>query len=461
MSSWILGLAALAPAVASLLLPDGRQGDQRVLWLGAAVAFGLCSLLLALHFGPRTRFAPAAQAAAAGFQPRLLLLVALSARLLAAFGPLRFDDDLWRYLWDGIATSSGVSPYRFAPSQVLEHDPRFDALLLDPADEAALERLARRAEGAPARQALEHINFPFYPTLYPPTSQLAFAATAALAPGSPRLLRLLFALADTGTVALLLGLLRRLGKPPWWALAYAWHPLPILELSAAGHQDALGIALVLAGAFSLLAARRGAAGALAAAAAGVKLFPAGLLWLWCRPLGRRGSVGALVAALALLLPFAWLGPPSLAGLGAYLGRWEFFSGPFAVLTALLGGRADLARGAVALAALGWLVALRPWREGTTALALERGWSWVEGMLVLSPVVDPWYLPWALAPTVLRGSLAWPLFATLVPLSYLPAGPNGHSAALRAAVWLPFLAVWVWEKRGWVRGWTPGMLEVST
>ncbi len=327
---------------------------------------------------------------------------------------MRFDDDLWRYLWDGAVTTSGVSPYRFAPQAVREHDPELDPLLYGEETARQLARLAARAAEPPVGEALERVNFPFLPTLYPPTSQLAFAAAAVLAPGQQRPWRALTAAADLLVVVLLLRLLAALGRPAWWAAAYALHALPALEYAAAGHQDPLGIALLLAAALALLGCRRGAAGAL----------------------------------LALALPFLWLGPPDPAGLSTYLRQWEFFSGPYALLAGLTAALSHPGAGRTVLAAVLLLLAAadRFWRPRNPVDTLARGWRWLEVLLVLSPVVDPWYLPWGLAITTLRGSLAWPLLAALIPAAYLGYSFEGHSLGLRLVVWLPFLLLWWRELR---------------
>jgi hypothetical protein len=418
-------LLALIPGIAAALAPAGELGD-RVVLLSAAVAGSLVLLMLGLA------------ARGAVHLPRLsvVLLGAALLRLLPLAGPPRFDDDLWRYLWDGAATTACLSPYRFAPQQVRDFDPVFDPLLLAPAELRELERLVARAQDGRLRAALERINFPFYPTLYPPTSQAAFALTAALAPGSERLWRAFAALADLAAAGLLVLLLRRLGRPTWWAAAYALHPLPALESAAAGHQDALGIALLLAAAFLLLGRRRAWAGALLSASAGVKLFPALLLAAWARSLRCRGLLAAAAAAAALGLPFLWLGAPRLEGLQAYVGRWEFFSGPYALL-ALLGGD----RNSLAVLLIGLALLCRPWRAREPAATVALGLGWVEALVLLSPVVDPWYVPWALAAGATRGSTAWPLFGLLVPLAYVPFAPAAeHSWQLRLLAWLPAAAL---------------------
>ena len=47
-------------------------------------------------------------------------------------------------------------------------------------------------------------------------------------------------------MALLVLALRSTKRSAWWLALYAWHPLPLTEIAASGHQDIIGIALIVA-----------------------------------------------------------------------------------------------------------------------------------------------------------------------------------------------------------------------
>lgn len=433
----VLVLAAgLVPGLAAAAFPAGEAGDRSVLAAGAASALGL---VVAWSLWRRGRWVPPGPAAIA--------VSALVLRLLVWAGPVRFDDDLWRYLWDGVATLAGVSPYRFAPQAVAEFDRELDPLILGEERAAELETLAARAADPAAGALLSRINFPHLPTIYPPLSQLAFAAVALLDPGGERLWRAVAGGADLAVVLLLMQVLRALGRPVWWAAPYALHPLPALEFAAAGHQDPLGIACLLAAVLALIRLRRAAAGAWLAAAAAVKLFPVVLALPWARRLGLSGAAALAAAGLVLALPFALMGLPDPAGLAAYLGGWEFFSGPYAVLGAgarLLGLDAVFpSRGTGGRFLLAAVLALAAWAGRRRLQGLAGGLLGLELLLILSPVVDPWYVPWGLASGAIRGSTAWPVFALLVPVSYFGLTSEGHPWGLRLLAWVPFL--WLWAR----------------
>jgi hypothetical protein len=82
------------------------------------------------------------------------------------------------------------------------------------------------------------------------------------------------------TVAVTIGLLRRLGRPATLVVAYLWHPLPVWEIANNGHVDALMIALMMLG-----------------------------IWIAVRGWALRGAL--VVAMAALVKPFAILVLPAL------------------------------------------------------------------------------------------------------------------------------------------------------
>jgi len=431
----------LATSVAALLSPAGPEGDLRVLLVGATGGLLLVAYLLAIRAG---RARPPTLA--------VLLIVTILPRILVVAGPLRIDDDIWRYLWDGLTLSAGVSPYAFAPQAVLEFEPEWDRILIDDnARFSNLETLAALGQEPENREILEQINFSFFPTIYPPASQWTFAALAVVSPGQERAVRAAMAALDVVTAFLLYALLGALGRPQWWALSYAWHPLPLLEFGSAGHQDVLGIFALAAALLALSRARspvrlgrsaQGLAGLLLALSIGAKLFPVAIAWIARRRLGALGVSALVVTTVLLGAPLLLQGDIDPAGLQAYLRQWEFFSGPFAIVGALTKTYSRTIVAAILLAAL--FAIGRRVRSATETVAAST--RWVEICIILSPVVDPWYVPWALALTSLRGSLAWPLFALAIPLAYLPAPPEGHAWALRALVWVPFLVAWGAELR---------------
>jgi len=131
--------------------------------------------------------------------------ITIGARLLLL--PMYPGDDIWRYLWEGMIQLQGYSPYLTPPSSA--------------------ELISLRTEYWPL------INHPDITAVYPPLTQLAFWALAAISE-SVILFKSAFILADLATCWLLF---RRFGAPA--TLLYAWNPLVIYNFAGGGHYDSL------------------------------------------------------------------------------------------------------------------------------------------------------------------------------------------------------------------------------
>lgn len=232
--SWCCYLAIAVGAQS--LHGSGSQGHSLLGLLALFVtAFGLH--LLALRWALRM------------LDDRRLLMIlwigAIAFRLpLLICNPIE-EIDLYRYVWDGAVSNCGVSPFRYAPQQVLAASPT-DTLPDD------LARLVRLRESSPElTEILERVHFGELPTIYPPVSQVVFACGSWLTPaGSSVALRLTsmktwFTLFDLLTLAVVLQLLLLLNRHRGWAFTYGWCPLVIKEIANSGHLDALAVFLTM------------------------------------------------------------------------------------------------------------------------------------------------------------------------------------------------------------------------
>lgn len=377
---------ALAAATAGVAWLGDLADSPRsfVLLFGlAGAAYGLAAVLV-------VRRPPRGRAALLG-----ILGVGLGLRLLLLPTAPTLSHDLYRYLWDGRLAVAGVSPYRYPPSA-----PELRALR----DEALYPRLSHRE----------------WRTIYPPGAQLLFAAATRLTPSSVLGLKLLFVAFDLLTLGLLLGWLRALGRPPAWALLYAWHPLVIVEIAGSGHLDAVALAATVAALWAATRGREGWAGALVGAGALVKLYPVLLLAAVAgrRPL-RAGlaCLGVIVGGYAV---YAGDGLTAAGSLPRYLAEESFNGGlrtALEVALAPLGPGARLAARLVPLAALAAV---------TLAVALlARGvpvWRralWVTGAyLVTTPNLFPWYALWIVPVAAVAAAWPWLYLTCAVGLAYV-------------------------------------------
>ena len=194
-------------------------------WGASAVA------LLGLFFGLRVK---------SNFRVLVgvIVLVAVSTRLLLVFSNPILEVDFYRYLWDGIAANQGVAPYKYSP----------DAVLRSNADDPELKLLqAAIAKSPSAFTIVSRVHFEQYTTLYPPVSQAVFRTTTAIVPDEASVdahiasIKFMLVLFDFGTMAALGWMLFFLKKHPAWLMAYAWNPLVMKEISNGGHLDSIAI----------------------------------------------------------------------------------------------------------------------------------------------------------------------------------------------------------------------------
>ena len=388
-AAWTVAAAGLA-----LLLASGFRGPFAFVAQVAlyAVLFALLLPVLAPALRRPERNDDALPAARS--RARRLVIVLAAAALGRGFllaAPPTLSGDLYRMVWEGQVVAAGQDPWRLPP----------DA-----------------PELAPLRERLpeirERVEYWKLPAIYPPGAQWFAAAVTSISP-RPAALKGALLLAEAALVGALLLLLRRRGLDPLLVVAYAWNPLPLVEIAGSGHGDILGVALV---AWALVAAAAGrplAAAALGAVSGTVKFAGFALLpFLLRAAAGVRRRIAmalvALVAAAAVVAPFVVAGGAvggAVGGLrerfaefafsvGHYLRHWQFNESLFLPLEAALGAAARPVAGALFAAVFLALALRRPAPPPSLAFALLAG-----SAFLLSPTAHPWYLLWCLPFLVLH------------------------------------------------------------
>ena len=210
----------------------------------------------------------------------LILGVGLSTRLVALFTCPILEIDYYRYMWDGKVLSHGVSPYQYSPEQILNAQGDAEEGL------RSLNSLAIRSESN--HTILSRVHFEDYTTIYPPVSQVVFAAAMSCIPESANVqthitwMKFVLVLFDVGTLFLILGLLQALKRHYGWLIVYAWNPLVIKEIANGGHLDSIATLFTVLSLFVFVkwfrsaGHRRGLVAASAVAlglGVGAKLFP--------------------------------------------------------------------------------------------------------------------------------------------------------------------------------------------
>jgi hypothetical protein len=342
----------------------------------------------------------------------LILATAVALRVIAFAVPVGITTDAYRYVWDGRLQAGGVNPYLTVPA-----DPR-------------LQRFREEA-------IYPNLNGPdIYPTIYPPTAQIAFLLATRLIDGIDGI-KLLMAAAEIAIMAALLAWLRTLQLPLNRVLIYAWHPLPLWEFTAHGHIDALVALFVTLGMLAAARGRAGWTGAAFAAAALVKYWPAYLAAAVWRRWDWRPLVAALATIVLLYVPYVapWLYgfgfdavpvPKVVGSLFKHLDAegyneegWGFFLAyaPKHFGWFDIGGQRYARLAALALLALGAWVALRH-KPASEPPDPRLAMLLITAFLLLISPHYPWYYALAV-PLLVAAPYPATLYVTLaVPLLYV-------------------------------------------
>lgn len=347
----------------------------------------------------------------------IVLAGALVVGLAALAGPPNTSTDSARYAWDGIVQNAGVSPYAHTPqSEALAHL-RTDWLFPDKVNgtcDNLKPRLHGLGDGADGHCVA--INRVDVPTIYPPLAEMWFALVRLVVPASAQYMPFQVAglLVSLGVTVGLLVVLRRLGRPAWWAALWAWSPLVASEAVTNSHVDVLGAALATAGAVLVAFGRPLWGGIALGAATAAKLIPAIVYppllgrwrhW-WAVPVG--------IAVFALLyVPYViTTGPKVLGYLPGYLSEEGYEDGSrFALVSLVVKGDAGTAVvGLLVLAAavVAWRLSdpSRPWSGEVLVIGVT--------FLAVTPRY-PWYALLLIPFVVLSGRWEWQAIALAIAL----------------------------------------------
>jgi alpha-1,6-mannosyltransferase len=290
---------------------------------------------------------------------RVAIGFAIASRIPLAVGPVNFDSDMVRYVWDGRVQRFGYNPYEVVPA--------------DPA-------LAHTHTTETVRMPSRHARTP-----YPPAAQLFFRGMVTLSE-SARVMKVVLTVADIATIFLLWKWLRRVGVNEWLVLTYAWNPLVILEVAHSGHIDALGTFWIVAAAYWMAHRHRALAIVAYTLAVATKLLPIVLAPLFIgRVRVRDLALGAAVLA-ALYLPFAIGTELPVGAVPNVVAHIRFNSPVFRPLAWIV------SPGWAASLALLIAIAAAVWARVKLDINDPASWAWPMALaLVCAPVIYPWYL----------------------------------------------------------------------
>jgi hypothetical protein len=367
---------------------------------------------------------------------RIVIPVAILARVVLLPSTPIQEDDIYRYIWDGKVTAAGLDPYRFSPTDI----ERFEVEGSAPSrgDVPALLRLValKRSESS-VGEVFARINNRDFATIYPALSQVIFRLHGVVTPASwsPAAqvisLKSILTVFDLATLVALLFLLRLSGKPYGLCVLYAWCPLILKEITNSGHMDAIPTFLLVV---ALGAGARGlgsSCGLAFGAAIASKFYAVLVLPVVLRALGLRRTLLAALGVCALAGPFLLAYPEGGVRRGqtlqAFAMTWANNDAIFSWIESAGATLCDtddasrvLALGAVFafLAALAAVVAWRTTPGSPPAVIFHRSFLVLAFAFLLGPLGFPWYFTWCVPLLPFATQRAWLLLPGLLPIYYL-------------------------------------------
>ncbi|MEM7587930.1 MAG: glycosyltransferase 87 family protein [Acidobacteriota bacterium] len=315
------------------------------------------------------------------------LLADLRSQEVTYRSHLLYDNDVWRYLWDGHVLSHGLNPYATSPAE-------FEARL-DDEEPIAVDLF----EDELWQDVFDRVSYGTYHTVYPPAAQGLFALSHLLAPGSILLWKLILVVLDLATCYLLVRLSRSRGLTPSSVLLYAWNPLLIKEIAGSGHLDAAMIYFLVLAVYGVEFGRPRLGLFAFGMATLSKITPILLLPLFLvRSRPRHWWVLGVTLAVGYL-PFAGALDTMVRAILAFAREWVFNPGPWLLIYRTaeatgLPGRviASLIGLAVTLGLIAWAVRSD---DRSNAHLTSSAFAILGGYLIFGAAVMPWYLLWVL------------------------------------------------------------------
>ena len=432
----VLAASAALTGISVGILPifDDKTGRLEPLVVATVFLWALFALSLVL-----LRRVPARAVVA------LVLFGSLAIGTAALAGPPNTSTDSARYAWDGIVQNAGISPYRFVPADpalaALRPEWLFPTAVGGQCPPPPIYRFTEPAAGAqpgaqPGKTLCTAINRVTVPTIYPPSSELYFAAVRWIAGDTPGFwpLQLSGLLISLGITVILLVALRRRRLDPRWAALWGWSPLAATEAVTNSHVDVVGGLLLLVATLLISSGRPWRGGIALGAAIAVKLIPV----IAAPALLRRHPVAVIVGSIAtfavLYVPYVLsTGVKVIGYLPGYLSEEGYDNGSrFILLSLIAPGTASLIIAALLIA----LTAVVVWRKSNDpwlGLVIMIGVT----LLIVTPRY-PWYALLLLPIVAMTGRWEWltvPLALTsrfLVPSLLL--GRLAAAAAVVIILW---------------------------
>ena len=250
---------------------------------------------------------------------RLLLFIAIVARMILIFAFPNLSDDIYRFIWDGRLIHMGISPYAYLPNELVGTSSLLTSELFN------------------------ELNSPKYYSLYPPIAQL-FNYISTILPSQSFWLeaivyKSLLLSSDLILLRVLYLLFKMIEIPLNHMFIYALNPLIIIEINGNVHFEGVMILFLAISLYNIKRRKATYAGAALGLSVASKMLPLMYsLSIFCfsQTKERKFLVsGAIISSVVLFLPalmeFGQASSNILTSLDLYVKKFEFNGSIYYVL----------------------------------------------------------------------------------------------------------------------------------
>ena len=325
----------------------------------------------------------------------LIVILALLFRIILWLSPPTLSDDIYRYLWEGRLVSMGINPFEHAPdAPQLEH-------LRDP-------------------DIFPQINHKDFVTIYPPLNQFMFSVSTQLHP-SIKMMKLTFVIFDLLTMVVLMLTLFTLKTDLNRIIIYAWNPLIIMEFAGSGHLDSAAIFFLMLSFYLFIKSKTFSSILSLALSFLGKFLALTFLPFILKEKKILGTLFFVAVMCSAYLPFLGAGEKLFQSLIIYSKDWVFNGSLYTLLNWIFGS-ASTARWISAVLFILSIGVLFAWyrkrvKDEDKKLIYFTGFVALGMLLLVTPVLHPWYVCWIVPFLVIYPNRAWILLTGSVFLSY--------------------------------------------
>ena len=366
----------------------------------------------------------------------VLLTLGFLFRLIQVFALPELSDDYFRFVWDGMLSASGESPYAYLPVDVPPG-------LLEPG-------------------LLTRMNSPEYYSVYPALNQSIYWLSVELGKttyGAVVVMKCLMLTTEVGTVAFLYALVKKWSLPTKLVLYYALNPLVIMEFVGNLHFEGYMV-FFLVFAVYLFQKEYLVFGAIAMACAiNLKILPVVFVPLLWRRLKFKGSLIVttviILVCVVQFIPFYTSNMIAhiLASTKLYFGNFEFNSSIYQWIYSIPFHWKPLFTNSlkvVFLVVYGWYylkIDDRSWQGLFKSIFIL-----FAVYFFLASSVHPWYVTALLPFGLVCGLRFVEIWMLMLPLTYITYRTNNYEQA-PVLILLEYLVVfavvaWEWNSRNW-------------